>query len=130
MGDTKGGAFDISGDLARQWLLAPANPNGRPNSDVLKPWLNGLDITRRPRDMWILDFGWEMSEPQAALYEQPFAYVSEHVRPKRLEQEEKDGKLVWKVRRENYRRFWWRHVEPRPGMHKSFELRRAFHSDA
>ena len=74
MGDTKGGAFDIEGDLARAWLELPLNPNGKPNSDVLKPWINGLDVTRRPRDMWIVDFGWEMSEAEAALYERPFAH--------------------------------------------------------
>ena len=60
MGDTKGGLFDIPGDLARSWLRLPANPNGRPNADVLKPWVNGMDVTRRPRDMWIVDFGWDM----------------------------------------------------------------------
>ena len=32
MGDTKGGAFDIPGDIAREWLQAPLNPNGRPNA--------------------------------------------------------------------------------------------------
>src|SRR5690606_23801530 len=32
MGDTKGGPFDISGDLASKMLAAPLNPNGRPNS--------------------------------------------------------------------------------------------------
>ena len=37
MGDTKGGPFDISGDLAREWLCLPANPNERPNADVLRP---------------------------------------------------------------------------------------------
>lgn len=68
MGDTKGGAFDIPGELAREWLRRPLNPNGRPNSDVVKPWINGLDVTRRPRDMWIVDFGWEMNEGEAALY--------------------------------------------------------------
>ncbi len=51
MGDTKGGAFDIEGKLARAWLTEPINPNGRPNSDVLAPWVNGLDVTRRPRDI-------------------------------------------------------------------------------
>ena len=30
MGDTKGGPFDVPGDLAREWLRLPANPNGRP----------------------------------------------------------------------------------------------------
>ena len=71
MGDTKGGAFDVPGDLARKWLTLPLNPNGRPNSDVLKPWRNGMDVTRRDRDMWIIDFGTEMSEHQASLYEAP-----------------------------------------------------------
>ena len=59
MGDTKGGPFDIPGDLAREWLRLPANPNGRPNADVLKPWVNGMDLTRRPSDKWIVDFGVE-----------------------------------------------------------------------
>ena len=31
MGDTKGGPFDVPGDLARRWLREPSNPNGRPN---------------------------------------------------------------------------------------------------
>jgi type II restriction/modification system DNA methylase subunit YeeA len=29
MGDTKGGAFDVPGALARRWLVEPLNPNGR-----------------------------------------------------------------------------------------------------
>ncbi|MCY3710472.1 MAG: hypothetical protein OXG26_16385 [Caldilineaceae bacterium] len=37
MGDIKGGQFDIPGDLAREWLLLPVNPDGSPNSDVLRP---------------------------------------------------------------------------------------------
>ena len=57
MGDTKGGAFDVSGEQARDWLRLPANPNGRTNADVLKPWINALDLTRRPIDKWIVDFG-------------------------------------------------------------------------
>jgi type II restriction/modification system DNA methylase subunit YeeA len=59
MGDTKGGAFDIPGDLARRWLQLPRNPNGRPNSDVLRPWMNGMDLTRQPSGRWIIDFGWK-----------------------------------------------------------------------
>ena len=105
MGDTKGGAFDVSGHLARQWLREPANPNGRPNSDVLKPWKNGMAITRRPPEKWIVDFGWTMAEEDAALYEAPFQHVQEHVYSKR------QGN-----RRESYRLNWWRHVEPRQGM--------------
>ena len=82
MGDTKGGPFDITADVAAQMLAAPLNPNGRPNSDVVRPWVNGLDITRRPRDMWIIDFGVDMSEEEAALYEAPFEYVRRHVSPR------------------------------------------------
>ncbi|MCC7494916.1 MAG: class I SAM-dependent DNA methyltransferase [Fimbriimonadaceae bacterium] len=104
MGDTKGGAFDIPGDLARA-MLAARNPDGRPNSDVVVPWFNGLDLTRRPRDIWIIDFGCTMGEHEAALYEQPFEYVREHVRPERL-----------KNNRASYRERWWLHVEPRPAM--------------
>ncbi len=108
MGDTKGGPFDIPGDIARSWLVLPSNPNGRPNSDILKPWLNGLDITRRPSDTWIIDFGWKTEEREAALYEAPFKYAIEYIRPVRVIN-----------RREHYAKFWWRHVEPRPGMWKA-----------
>ena len=37
MGDTKGGRFDIMGDVAWRLLQLPANPNGRPNADVSDP---------------------------------------------------------------------------------------------
>ena len=43
-------------------LLASPNPDGRSNRDVVRPWVNGLDITRRPRGMWIIDFGVDMTE--------------------------------------------------------------------
>ena len=61
-GDIKRGPFDIPGDLAREWLRLPANPNSRTNADVLKPWVNGMDLTRRSQGKWIIDFGDEMSE--------------------------------------------------------------------
>ena len=50
MGDTKGGAFDVPGELARAWLQLPTNPNGRMNAEVLRPWRNGQDMTRRSAD--------------------------------------------------------------------------------
>ena len=82
MGDTKGGSFDVAGDQARAWLSLQANPNGRTNADVLKPWVNGMDLTRRPAGKWIVDFGWTMSAG-AAVYEEPFRWVKEHVYPVR-----------------------------------------------
>jgi hypothetical protein len=47
-GPVKVGPFDLHGDEARALLAAPVNPNGRPNNDILRPWVNGLDIVRRP----------------------------------------------------------------------------------
>ena len=110
MGDTKGGPFDVAGDQAREWLCLPANPNDRTNADVLKPWVNGMDLTRRPAGKWIVDFGWTMSDGDAALYEEPFRWVEEHVHPMRQQN-----------RREAYREYWWRHVEPRQGMWRALD---------
>ena len=106
-GGKKYGPFDIPGDLARTWLRLPCNPNGRPNSDVLKPWINGMDVTRRGTDKWVIDFGPSMTETEAALYEAPFSYVSEHVRPKRRND-----------RARKVREFWWRHETTRPRMQR------------
>ena len=108
LGVNKNGPFDVSGDLARAWLRLPANPNGRPNSDVLKPRINGSDLTRRSSDRWIVDFGADMTESDAALFEAPFAYVAEHVKPRRL------SNRVKSLREE-----WWRHSRSRPAMRRA-----------
>lgn len=105
MGDTKGGNFDIDGDLAREWLRKPVNPNARMNSEVLRPWRNGQDVSKRSSDKWLIDFGWKMGEDDASLFEEPFQYIKEHVWPDRQ-----------KNRRDSYRKNWWRHVEPRPAL--------------
>ena len=108
MGDTKGGPFEITADLAAK-MLAANNPDGRSNADVVRPWVNGLDLTRRPRDMWIIDFGVGMTEDEAALYEAPFELVRRVVRPERVHN-----------KREAYAARWWLHVEPRSGMRNAF----------
>ncbi|AHY46604.1 Methyltransferase domain [Rubrobacter radiotolerans] len=110
MGDTKGGPFDLPPDVARKMLDAAGNPNGRPNSDVVRPWVNGLDITRRPRGYYIVDFGVDMPEEEAALYGAPFEYVNEHVRPMRAGN-----------KRKTYRDLWWIHMEPRPAMRRALK---------
>jgi hypothetical protein len=104
IGTQKNGAFDIEGELARQWLKQP-NPNGKPNSDVVRPWSNGMDITRRPSDTWIIDFGVAMSEQDAALYELPFQYVTEKIKPVRLVNRE-----------EVIRKIWWLHKRTSPAL--------------
>jgi hypothetical protein len=106
-GPVKVGAFDVAGAIARQWLALP-NPNGRPNADVLRPWANGQDLAGRPSDTWIIDFGADMSEAEATLYERPFQHVMEHVKPLR------DA-----GRRESRKTFWWRHGETVPSMRRA-----------
>ena len=110
MGDTKNGPFDIPGDLAREWLRLPTNPNGRPNADVLKPWVNGLDLTRRPAGKWIIDFGSSMQNSDAALYQEPFSHIVEHVKPVRQ-----------RNRARKVRDLWWQHEAPRPGMWRALD---------
>ena len=110
MGNTKSGPFDVSGVQAREWLRKPANPNGKPNSDVLGPWMNGMDVTRRPADKWIVDFGSSMVREEAALYEAPYAHIAENVQPAR--QKNRVAKL---------RDFWWRHERPRPEMWEALD---------
>ncbi|HEY6872137.1 MAG TPA: DNA methyltransferase [Geobacteraceae bacterium] len=107
-GPVKVGAFDIPGDLARRWLLLPSNPNGEPNSKVLRPWVNGMDITRRSSDTWIIDYGVNTAEVDAALYEAPFEYVRQHVKPARD-----------KNRDEGRKRNWWLHGRSAEDMRKA-----------
>jgi type II restriction/modification system DNA methylase subunit YeeA len=103
----KSGAFDIDGKLARQWLLEP-NPNGAPNSDVVRPWANGLDVLRRPADKWIVDFGVDTPRETAALYDAPYRHVLKNVKPKRD-----------KNNRKGYKDNWWRLAEPIPNMRQA-----------
>ncbi|MFN8615682.1 MAG: type IIL restriction-modification enzyme MmeI [Dehalococcoidia bacterium] len=107
MGDTKVGPFEIPEPFARE-LLAKPNPHGKPNSDVVRPWANGLDITRRPRKMWIVDFPPGTSEVEAAKYEAPFAYIDRWVKKERAG----NARRVYAER-------WWIHAEARPEMRRA-----------
>lgn len=104
VGTQKNGPFDMAGEIARQWLKQP-NPNGKPNAKVVRPYANGMDITRFPSDTWIIDFGVDMSEQEASLYELPFDKVLREVKPTRAN-----------LNREGHRKYWWRYGETRSGM--------------
>ena len=108
VGACKKGKFEVPWDLAREFLGAGGNPNGRPNSDVLTPWLNGIDIVRRYEGDWIVDFGVEENLDSACRYEKPFEHVRQHVKPAR------DA-----VRNEAERRRWWQLARPAPDYRKA-----------
>lgn len=114
IGTQKSGPFDITKEQAEKMLKSFGNPNGRPNSDVVKSSINAFDVTRRSRDMYIIDFGTDLSVDEAAEYEMPFEYVKEHVLPIRE-----------LVRRDSHRRYWWRFGDTRPGLRRAVkDLRR------
>ena len=115
MGDIKVGPFDIDDVTAKKMLAATGNPNGRPNSDVIHPWINGLDITTRPRNMWIVDFGVDMPESEAALYEMPYEHILKYVKPTRLGNKMK--------KRATY---WWIHGDAAPRIRDSLKSIKRF----
>ncbi|HRH13846.1 MAG TPA: class I SAM-dependent DNA methyltransferase [Azonexus sp.] len=90
------GPFEVERSEARAWLSLP-NPNGRSNRDVLHPLTNGKDITDRSRDFLVVDFAMR-DEAEASLYEKPFEYVKQNVKPIR------DNN-----RDESRRKRWWLH---------------------
>ena len=66
--------FDIPPALARNFLGRYGNPNRRPNSDVVFPVRNGLDLSSSPRGYYTINFG-DMPLDEAAQYEAPFEYA-------------------------------------------------------
>nr|ART38035.1 F103 [uncultured bacterium] len=107
VGGMKKGRFDLAGSAARELLARSGNPHGLPNSDVVKPWANGLDITRRPSDTWIIDFG-TRTQDEAALYEAPFKHVLDAVKPARD-----------LVRNDLERARWWLHGRSAPDLRQA-----------
>ena len=103
----KVGDFDIPESVAIDMMAQP-NPHGKPNSDVIKRWINGIDITQRSRDVWIIDFGVDMPESEAALYEAPFEYVKEKVMPERV-----NNRMSWRAEH------WWLHGYPATTMRRT-----------
>ncbi len=92
-GPVKVGSFEIGEQTAICFLLGP-NPHGRPNSDVLRRWVNGSHLTGRDAEYWIVDFG-TMSHEEAARYESPFRHVSIHVKPERLKNRDRQRRDAW-----------------------------------
>jgi len=100
------GRFDLGDEEALSMLIGGGNPHGRPNSDVIVPYVNGMDITRRNRNVWIIDFGDRKSQLDASLYTSPFEYLRKYVEPEVKKAKDK-------------REYWWLHWRPRPEMGKA-----------
>jgi restriction-modification enzyme MmeI-like protein len=117
LGIQKSGPFDVPGQLARAWMGEPANPNGRTNTEVLKPYWNGDDVTGRPRDMWFIDLPLGLDKAEASLFASPFTHIANTP--------DEDGKLINELRdasgssSETYP--WWQPWRPRPEMRSRIE---------
>jgi type II restriction/modification system DNA methylase subunit YeeA len=94
IGTTKKARFDIIESLAIEFLRAVGNPNGICNSDVILPYANGLTVTRRPANDWIIDFG-ERSQEDASACEGPFEFVRRTILPERKNHREPRQREKW-----------------------------------
>ena len=117
LGIQTSGPHDIAGDFARKLLLGARNPNGQPNSSILRPYWNGDDLTGRPRDRWLIDLPLGLSEARAAEYEAAF----EHLRKARYSPDDpKDLRTLPDARataRDKHAiERWWEPYWPRPEM--------------
>ncbi len=95
-GPDKGGPFDLTPEQAAI-MLADSNPNGKPNSDVVKRYIIGRDLNGRPQERWIIDFG-AMPELDAQLYSLPYQHCLQVVKPARAKNRDK-----------RLRERWWQH---------------------
>ena len=107
-GGKKNGPFDIDAGVADTMLKAPLNVNGRPNSDVIFPFLGARDLGQVSRGKFLIDFGDATTMRSAAAFEKPFQYVAENVRPVRE-----------KLRNERLAQLWWLHESRRNEMRKA-----------
>jgi len=105
IGASMHGPFDFDEPSAINFLNASGNPNGKLNSNVVRPILNALEITKRPEKRWVIAFEPESHLADVAAYESPAEFVRQTVKPIRD-----------KNNRKTYRDHWWLHGEPRPAM--------------
>jgi type II restriction/modification system DNA methylase subunit YeeA len=105
-GSQQKGSFDISGETAAE-LLKSRNPDGRDNVDVVRPSINGKQLLQREANTAVIDFGEDMPQGEAALYEAPFEYVKRVVYPERKDRKER-----------RQRTHWWLHARPSPKYRK------------
>jgi hypothetical protein len=104
IGSCKGGAFDIVEEEAVRLLNEGGNPNGRPNSDVVRPVVNTDDLFKSRDRRWIIDNA-DLTLEDACLYQEPHKIVVERVKPHRDSNRDR-----WL--KEN----WWRPQRMRPEM--------------
>jgi hypothetical protein len=85
--------FLLEFDDAKKMLDRPINPNGKRNSEVIKPFVVGDDILIGRGHKYIVDFT-ELSEAEASLFEAPFEFLSA-VRAHRAAMKQPEALASW-----------------------------------
>lgn len=99
-----GQGFVLDGDEARDLI-----EDGVEGESLIRRYLSGRDLTRRPRDQYVIDFGL-MEENEARKHPVLYDLVRSRVKPMRDTNN-----------RKAYRENWWRFGEPRPGFREAAE---------
>ncbi|MCU0772610.1 MAG: class I SAM-dependent DNA methyltransferase [Verrucomicrobia bacterium] len=115
IGTSMHGPFDFDEPTAERFLQTAGNPNGKPNSDVVRPILNAFEITKRAEKRWVVAFAPECEWKDAAIYEVAAEFVRAQVKPVREQNH-----------RKAYRDRWWIHGEARPAMQIAIENLKRF----
>ena len=97
------GPFDITEEKAREFMLA-SNPDGIKNADVVKPLVTAKDITDRPSNRFVIDFGVDVTRGYAARHVGPFELLRDSV------------DLEAKNTGNSPRPKWWHFASARPQM--------------
>lgn len=100
IGTKKAGDFNIDESTAFKFHFQP-NPHGKPNSDLLVPWLNGGSIVKRLPQQWIIDPGEYTTLENFSLYQELHAHVLANVKPKRDENKEERTRTNWWLYKRN-----------------------------
>jgi type II restriction/modification system DNA methylase subunit YeeA len=109
LGSCKGGPFDITEDEAVALLGQSGNPNGLPNSDLIRPVCNSEDLIKSPSRRWIIDTA-DRDQESASKYEKPFDVIVNRVKPKR------------DINRDKWLRVnWWSPQRMRPEMRNAIK---------
>ena len=88
------GPFDLTEQEANA-TLSTSNPDGARNVDVIKPLITAKDVTDRPSNRWIIDFGISATQDEAARYVRPFEIIQERVIPHRSKTPSTDSVPSW-----------------------------------
>ncbi|GFZ84141.1 MULTISPECIES: class I SAM-dependent DNA methyltransferase [Sphingobium] len=115
IGVQQSGPLSVDRAQAIDWLIAPLNPNGKPNSDVVSAYASTEDIVGRPTEEFLIDFPKGLSESEASEFEAPF----EHLR-KAVYDPHRDGELVnfpeYRKATVGQNPKWWEAHRSREGM--------------